>query len=117
MYKATHLPPKLTNAFLKVKAKAKEKMTRAPSDAESDKRTGIVDSSSKATKSSGAEEHLGQSISELFTAEDREDLEQMYKMDFATFSAAEYEAEIKDLFEDLLIFMHRQDGLDRLEGN
>lgn len=50
------------------------------------------------------------------TAEDKVDLEQMHTGDYATFSAEEYQAEIQDLFDELLTFMNRMDSLDELEG-
>lgn len=94
---ATHITPKFVNAFSKFKAK----MAAVPREVQPNDTEEVADRSSNITK----------------TAEYEADLEQMRKMDFASFSAEEYQAEIQDLFEDLLTFMNRQDSLDELEGN
>lgn len=116
--KAKHLPPKLASALSKAKAKAKEKMARASSGKTLDhsNRSGLIDDSSSMSQTSEDQRYSeqGRETSEFFTAEDKDDLEQMFKHDFATFSAEEYQAEIQPLFEDLLTFMNRQDALDSL---
>jgi hypothetical protein len=116
--KAKHLPPKLASALSKAKAKAKEKMARASSGKTLDhsNRSGLIDDSSSMSQTSEDQRYSeqGRETSEFFTAEDKDDLEQMFKHDFATFSAEEYQAEIQPLFEDLLTFMDRQDALDSL---
>jgi hypothetical protein len=119
--KAKHLPPKLANAFSKAKAKAKEKMVRKASVSQSDDSSAVADSRSTAQISADqTDPEVTREMYEMFSAEDsaedKDDLEQMLKNDFATFNAEEYQAEIQPLFEELLTFMHRQDALDRLEG-
>lgn len=104
--KARHLPPKLASAINKVKAKAKVKMAYASSGKDSNQPGHLevsVDSRS-----------LAEPSDELVTTEDKDDLEQMLRNDFATFSAEEYQADIQPLFEGLLRFMNRQDALDSL---
>ncbi|KAF3039267.1 hypothetical protein E8E11_006863 [Didymella keratinophila] len=114
-----HLPPKLASALSKAKAKAKEKMSRASSgknSTQSNHSDDVLDDSNSMSQTSKDQTYSEQAseMSELFTAEDKDDLEQMLKNDFATFSAEEYQAEIQPLFEDLLTFMNRQDALDHL---
>ncbi|KAF1927562.1 uncharacterized protein M421DRAFT_393083 [Didymella exigua CBS 183.55] len=111
MHKAKHLPPKLAE-------KAKKKMARKASENPSDQ-SNIPDDSSSMTQFSETEgdpEPTRAADVVLFSAEDKDDLEQMHKKDLATFSAKEYQANIQPLFDELLTFINRQDGLDRLEG-
>ncbi|KAF3046973.1 hypothetical protein E8E12_009735 [Didymella heteroderae] len=117
--KAKHLPPKLANAFSRARAKAKEKMTRKASETHSDQTNhseGVVKESSSMSHATVTEAEAEQvhDLNALFSVEDKDDLEQMLKNDFAAFSAEEYQAEIQPLFNELLTFMNRQDALDRL---
>lgn len=115
---------KLVSALSKAKAKAKQKMTRAPPYKASNQpdRSQAVDNSSSTWHFSEHEVPSDHEVhpdslrepSELLTAEDMDDLQHMLKHDFAALSAEQYRAEIQPLVDELLTFMNRQDALDCL---
>lgn len=115
--KAAHLC-KLATALSKAKAKAKQKMTRAPGKVlnQPDDSQAVDESTSPShfSEHKGHHTDLPRGMSGLLSAEEEEDLKHMLSHDFAALSAEEYQAEIQPMFDETLTFMNRQDALDRL---